>query len=116
MVRRRKGPIQLNEGATWYVRLWVGSREKPQGSWQSTLIWSQKTNQHAEAWVRCGATYRQLEEEPEALGNSAPSLREQVEQELEEPNGPPTDRPLPPIEPTEIQVGVFSPTTTLCCH
>ena len=63
-----------------------------------------------------GATYRQLEEEPEALRNSAPSLREQVEKELKGPNGPPTNRPLPPIEPTEIQVGVFTPTTTHCCH
>ena len=115
MVRRRKGPIQLNGGATWYVRLWVPEKNR-KAVGKALSFWSQKTTQHAEAWVRCGATYRQLEEEPEALGNSAPSLREQVEKELEEPNGPPTDRPLPPIEPTEIQVGVFSPTTTLCCH
>ncbi len=108
MGRRRKGPIQLNRGATWYVRLWVPEKDR-KAVGKSTLIRSLKTTDHAEALVRYGAAYRRLEAELEALLNSAPSLREQVEKGLEGPNELPTDKPLKQRELTEIQVGAFDP-------
>ena len=80
MGRRRKGPVQLNGGDTWYARLWVPEKDR-KAAGKGTLIRSLKTTNHSEALKRYGAAYAQLERElegllkPKGLGD----LRERVE-------------------------------------
>ena len=66
MGRRRKGPVQLNGGDTWYARLWVPEKDRKTAS-KGTLIRSLKTTNHSEALKRYGAAYAELERELEGL-------------------------------------------------
>ena len=62
MGRRRKGPVQLNGGDTWYARLWVPEKDRKTVG-KGTLIRSLKTTSHAEALKRYGGVYTALEQE-----------------------------------------------------
>ena len=66
MGRRRKGPVRLNGGDTWYVCLWVKPSDVAKIG-KKTLIRSLKTTDHSEALKRYGAAYTDLEQELEAL-------------------------------------------------
>ena len=80
MGRRRKGPVQLNGGDTWYARLWVPEKDRKTAS-KGTLIRSLKTTNHSEALKRYGAAYAELERELEGLlkQGGLGGLRELVE-------------------------------------
>ena len=80
MGRHRIGPVRLNGGHTWYVRLWVKPEQVAQAG-KKTLIRSLKTTDHSEALKRYGAAYASLE--PELQGLLGPdSLRDRVEREV----------------------------------
>ena len=80
MGRRRKGPVQLNGGDTWYARLWVPEKDR-KAAGKGTLIRSLKTTNHSEALKRYGAAYAELERELEGLlkPKGLGELRERVE-------------------------------------
>ena len=80
MGRRRKGPVQLNGGDTWYARLWVPEKDRKTAG-KGTLIRSLKTTNHSEALKRYGAAYSELEKELAALmkPKGLQDLREHVE-------------------------------------
>ena len=72
MGRRRVGPVRLNGGDTWYVRLWVKPEQVAQAG-KKTLIRSLKTTDHSEALKRYGAAYVALEREASrTAGRSRP--------------------------------------------
>lgn len=77
MGRRRSGPVKLNGGDTWYVRLWVKPADVAAAG-KKRLIQSLKTTDHSEALKRYGAAYAALEEELQTLLKPE-TLRDRVE-------------------------------------
>lgn len=106
MGRRRKGPVKLNGGDTWYVRLWVKPSDVPKAG-KKTLIRSLKSTDHSEALKRYGAAYTALEQELQAL-LAGDSLRTRVEQHREGVVRP-GDTALTPAELIAITLGDFNP-------
>ena len=106
MGRRRKGPVQLNGGDTWYVRLWVPAKDR-QRAGKTTLIRSLGTTNHSTALKRYGAAYMGLERELEVLLGS-PDYRDRVEAGHEAESRP-GDASLTSQELTELQLGSFDP-------
>ena len=102
MGRRRIGPVRLNGGHTWYVRLWVKPEQVAQAG-KKTLIRSLKTTDHSEALKRYGAAYASLERELQGL-LGADRLRDRVEREVRS-----GETGLSPIELAEIFLGDFNP-------
>ena len=116
MGRRSVGPVQLNGGDTWYVRLWVPRPLREQVG-KTTLIRSLKTTSHAVALRRYGAAYTALERELQDL-ISPKSLRQKVELSAEDTSlkEEPTDKPLTALELTCGVVGNFNPNDPLHNH
>ena len=106
MGRRRVGPVRLNGGDTWYVRLWV-KPEQVALAGKKTLIRSLKTTDHSEALKRYGAAYAALERELQGLLGGQ-GLRSRVEGARENEIRP-GDHALTPLELSEIFLGDFSP-------
>ena len=106
MGRRRVGPVRLNGGDTWYVRLWVKPEQVAQAG-KKTLIRSLKTTDHSEALKRYGAAYGALERELQGLLGGQ-GLRSRVEGAREKEIRP-GDHALTPLELSEIFLGDFSP-------
>ena len=116
MGRRRVGPVQLNGGDTWYVRLWVPPPHR-QTVGKTTLIRSLKTTSRSEALRRYGAAYTALEKELQDL-LSPKTLRQQVELSAEDTSIKKfdDDEPLTPLELTRLVVGDFNPDDPLHTH
>ena len=121
MGRRRLGPVQLNNGDTWYVRLTVppALREK---AGKTRPIRSLGTSSHSLAMSRYGAAYAELERELQALVNG-PAFRDRIasgEQDhskgvwKEQEHTP--KQALTAKELTEIQLGTFDPSNPLHQH
>ena len=106
MGRRRKGPVKLNGGDTWYVRLWVKPSDVPKAG-KKTLIRSLKTTDHSEALKRYGAAYTALEQELQVL-LMGDNLRSRVEQHREAVVRP-GDSSLTPLEQARVTLGDFNP-------
>ena len=120
MGRRRLGPVQLNNGDTWYVRLTIppALREK---AGKTRLIRSLGTTSHSVAMSRYGAAYQELEKELQALVNG-PAFRERIaggEQDHDVGVWPKDSSPkqvLTAKELTELQLGSFDPSNPLHQH
>ena len=121
MGRRRLGPVQLNNGDTWYVRLTIppALREK---AGKTRLIRSLGTTSHSVALSRYGAAYQELEEELKLLVNGL-SFRERIAGGAEDHSkGVWTERGQSPKqvltakELTEFQLGSFDPSNPLHQH
>ena len=118
MGRRRLGPVQLNSGDTWYVRLTIPPALR-QKAGKTRLIRSLGTTSHSIALSRYGAAYTELEKELQILVNG-PVFRDRITQGEEDLSmvmeGHETTPPLSPLEATEIQLGSFDPSNPLHLH
>ena len=116
MGRRSVGPVQLNGGDTWYVRLWV-PRPLRQQVGKTTLIRSLKTTDHDVALRRYGAAYSDLEKELQSL-LSPQTFRQKVELSAEDTSMKrfDDDQPLTPLEQTRLFVGDFNLDDPLHVH
>lgn len=121
MGRRRQGPVQLNKGDTWYVRLTVPPALR-QKAGKARLIRSLGTTSHSIALSRYGAAYTELEKELQILVNG-PVFRDRVAGgEEDHSKGVMTDLQHNPKdvlsakELTEIQLGSFDPSNPLHLH
>ena len=105
MGRRRKGPVRLNGGDTFYARLWVPEKQRAAaGKW--TLIRSLKTTNHSEALKRYGAAFGELERELEVL--LKPKGLQELRNEVEANRDPEEN----PAILTELLVGLDEPNPT----
>ena len=111
MGRRRQGPVQLNKGDTWYVRLTVPPALR-QKAGKTRLIRSLGTTSHSIALSRYGAAYTELEKELQILVNG-PVFRDRIASGTEDHK---THAPLTPFELSEIQLGSFDPSNPLHQH
>ena len=112
MRRRSVGPVQLNGGVTWYVRLWV-PRPLRQKAGKTTLIRSLKNTNHGIALRRHGAAYAALEKELQALLKGE-TFRTKVELSAEDTA---LTTALSPREQAELALGAqLDPANPLHAH